>query len=54
MTRNRDGLGSVGWLVDHCGSLLSFDLSERRRRQTDVSIQDMLELNKPTPINQVD
>ena len=48
MTRYRDGLGSVGWLVDHCGPLLSFDLSERQRRQNDVSIQDMLELSTPT------
>ena len=46
MTRDRGGLGSVGWLVDHCCPQLSFDLSEKRRRQIDATIQDMLKLNK--------
>ena len=46
MTRDRGGLGSVGWLVDHCCPQLSFDFSERRRRQIDATFQDMLKLNK--------
>ena len=46
MTRYRGGLGSIGWLVDHCSPLLSFDLSERHRRQKDATIQDMLKLIK--------
>ena len=44
MTRYRGGLGSIGRLVD-CLQL-PFDLSERRRRQSDATIQDMLKLNK--------
>ena len=45
MTRYRGGFGSIGWLSDHCCPQLSFDLSERRRRQEDATIQDMLKLS---------
>ena len=46
MTRYRGGLGNIGWLADHCCPPLSFDHSERRRRQNDATTQDMLKLNK--------
>ena len=42
MARHRGGLGSVGWLVDQCCPQLSW----RRRRQNDATIQDMLNVNK--------
>ena len=45
MRRYRGGLESIGWLVDHCCPQLSFDLPERRRRQKDATIQDMLKLS---------
>ena len=38
-------LEAFGWLVDHCCPQLSFGLSEKRRRQNDATIQDMLKLN---------
>ena len=40
--------------VDHCCPQLSFDLSERRRRQNDATIQDMFNLNKNDTICQID
>ena len=46
MTRHRGGLGSTGWQVHHRCPQLSFDLSERRRRQNHATIQDMLKWNK--------
>ena len=46
MTRDRSVLGSIGFPVDHCCAQLSCDLSERRRRQNDATIQEMLKLNK--------
>ena len=46
MTRFRGGLGSIGWLVDRCCRQLSFHFSERRRRHSDATIQDMLKLNQ--------
>ena len=46
MTRYRRGLGSVGWLVDHCCPQLSFHFSERRTRENDATIQAMRNLNK--------
>ena len=46
MTRHCGGLGTIGWQVDHGCPQLSFDLSERRRRDNDASIQDMLKWNK--------
>ena len=45
MTLYLGGLGSVGWLVDHYCPQLSFDLSERRRRQIDATFLDLLKLN---------
>ena len=39
MTRHRGGLGTIGWQVDHVCPQLSFDLSERRRRDNDATIQ---------------
>ena len=36
-------------MADHCCPQLSFDLSERRRRQNDATIQDTLKLNKTIP-----
>ena len=45
-TRDRVGIGSIGWLViDHCCPRLPFDYSERRRPQSDATIRDMLKLN---------
>ena len=46
MTRYRCGPGSIGCLVDHCCPQLPFDIPERRRRQNDATVQDMLKLNK--------
>ena len=46
---HRGGPGSIGWLADHCCPQLSFDLSERRRRQNDANIQDMLKLSNMLP-----
>ena len=43
MTRYRGGLGSIGWLVDHCSPLLSFDLSERHRRQKDYDLLNSID-----------
>ena len=45
-TKFRGGVGSLGWLVDHCCPQLSFDLAELRRRQASPTIQDLLKLNK--------
>ena len=44
-TSYRGGPGSIGWLLDHCCPQLSFGLSERPRRQSDATIQDVLKLN---------
>ena len=46
MTLYRGGFGSVEWLVDHCCPQLSFDFSEKHRRQTDATTWDVLKLNK--------
>ena len=49
MTRYRGGFGSFGWLVDKyllCCAQLSFDLSDKRKRENDATIQDMLKLKK--------
>ena len=46
MTCCRADLGSTGWLVDHWCPQLSFGASERRRRQNDATIQDILKLNR--------
>jgi hypothetical protein len=45
-TQFRGGVGSLGWLIDHCCPQLSFDLAELRRRQAAPTIQDLLKLNK--------
>ena len=37
--------GNIEWMVDHWCPQLSIDLSERRRRQNDATIQDILKLN---------
>ena len=42
----RGGVGSLGWLVDHCCPQLSFQLAELRRKQSSPTVQDLLRLNK--------
>ena len=45
-TQFRGGVGSLGWLVDHCCPQLSFQLAELRRKQSSPTVQDLLRLNK--------
>ena len=45
-TQFRGGVGSLGWFVDQCCPLLSFQLAELRRKQSSPTVQDMLKLNK--------
>ena len=45
-TQFRGGVGSLGWFVDHCCPQLSSQLSELRRKQSSLTIQDLLRLNK--------
>ena len=45
MSRYRGGFGSIGWSVHHHQPQRSFDLSERRRRQHDATVQEVLKLN---------
>ena len=44
LVAHRFGLGSIGWLIGHCCRQFSFAFSERRRRENDATIQDMLKL----------
>ena len=43
MTRHRGGVGSIGWLVDHCCQQFSFDPSQRRSRQNGATIHALIE-----------
>ena len=45
-THFREGVGSLGWLVDHCCPQLSFQLAELRRKQSSPTVPDLLRLNK--------
>ena len=45
-TQFRGGVGSLGWLLDHCCPQLSFQLAELRRKQSSPTVQDLLRLNK--------
>ena len=45
-TQFRGGVGSLGWLVDHCCPQLLFQLTELRRKQSSPTVQDLLRLNK--------
>ena len=45
-TQFRGGVGSLGWLVDHCCPQLSFQLAELRRKQSSPTVQDLLRLSK--------
>ena len=47
-TQFRGGVGSLGWLVDHCCPQLSFQLAEWRRKQSSPTVQELLRLNKVT------
>ena len=44
-TQFRGGVGSLGWLVDHCCPQLSLQLAELRRKQSSPTVQDLLRLN---------
>ena len=45
-TQFRGGVGSLGWIVDHCCPQLSFQLAELRRKQASPTVEDLLKLNK--------
>ena len=45
-TQFRGGVGSLGWLVDHCCPQLSIQLPQLRRKQSSPTVQDLLRLNK--------
>jgi len=46
MTKYRGGLGSIGWLVDHCCPIVAYELSVLRRKGSEATVMDMLKLNK--------
>ena len=43
---SEEGVGSLGWFVDHCCPQLSFQLAELRRKQASPTVQDLPKLNK--------
>ena len=45
-TNSEEVLGVLGGIVDHCCQQVSFQLAELRRKQSSLTLQDLLRLNK--------